>query len=680
MLNNMKIGRRISLVISVLLALGLTALIFISYSKLNSGIKQTAEDRFLELADARATVVEDYFNGLKRYFWGMAIQDVVKEALANPDDPEKVAACQSALETYITTNSNMEGMFIMDTKSNIICHTVKSAIGGVVYKDQATIDSVLSAVDAAENHVMSRGVAVSTSTGKQVASVFVGIYDSNGKMLGCLGGGCFISELQNIIGGMELNGLSASQAYLVNNTRNTYIFAPDEELQGQEVDNSIHLAAMAKGATSQEGVYTETVEGGTKLIIAYNVIPSLNFEMIVIDARDEVMATATSVGKVILSFGIAILIAMVVITIFVASRIGKDVSNVGDIITEVGTLDLTKAEKLRAYANRKDEVGMIAKAAGELAYAVRNSVQALRERSETLADDSEQLAASAEKTMDSLSQIDKAVREIAEGATNQSSETQNASDSVVKIGNMVEETINQTDKLKEAAESMQTSSERAKGILKDLSEINDKTKESVNVIYEQTNETNASAEKIQEATALISSIADQTNLLSLNASIEAARAGEMGKGFAVVAQEIGQLAEQSSSSAKQIEDVIAALVENSKRAVSTMDEVKEIMEKQNEYIEKTGEIFGDVDVEINSSLNGINEISDTVSRLNDLRNVVVDAVSSLTAIAEENAASTEETSASATIVNDMMGDVSSIAARVSDTAKNIKDDVDVFTI
>ena len=111
-----------------------------------------------------------------------------------------------------------------------------------------------------------------------------------------------------------------------------------------------------------------------------------------------------------------------------------------------------------------------------------------------------------------------------------------------------------------------------------------------------------------------------------------------------------------------------------------MDDVKKIIEQQNEYIEKTRDIFGDVDKEINNSLVGIKGISDMVDELDSARKVVVDAVSSLTSIAEENAASTEETSASTSLVNEMMSDVSGISTRVSEAAKEIKNDVGAFTI
>ena len=94
-------------------------------------------------------------------------------------------------------------------------------------------------------------------------------------------------------------------------------------------------------------------------------------------------------------------------------------------------------------------------------------------------------------------------------------------------------------------------------------EVNDQTKLSIDEIYEQTNITNASAQKIKAATDIIASIAEETNLLSLNASIEAARAGEAGKGFAVVADQVTVLADQSAQAAKES----AVLIETSVKAV-----------------------------------------------------------------------------------------------------------------
>ncbi len=579
----------------------------------------------------------------------------------------------------------MEGLFTLNEQGICMVHTNEAVVGLKIIKTDA--DLAQYKLNFA-NSPWIKGIAPATATGELVAVCYAGIY-KDGKFVGYQGGGAFVTGLTDRLSTMDINGIKNAEVWLLNLDANNYVVVPEraQALLGAEIgvsddakiDVSCH-SKIASDAKSNKRGTIEVVESGVKKTLAYKYIDSLNFVVVVAAPEAEVMSTATGTGTTVIIISIVILLVMAGLATFIGTKIGKEISGVGHVIEDLGTLDMTKANELKAYMDRKDEIGVIANAANNLAGAVSQSVKNILDRADILANDSENLSSTTASTLESLTQIDNAVREIAEGATSQSMETQHASESVIHIGEIVENTITQTEKIKNAAESMRTSSGKAKDVLSELSNINDQTKKSVNVIYDQTNETNSSAEKISQATALISSIASQTNLLSLNASIEAARAGEAGRGFAVVAEEIGQLAEQSSDSAKQIESIIGTLVESSKRAVSTMDDVKEIMEKQNEYIEKTREIFGDVDNEINNSLVGIKEISGMVDELDSARKVVIDAVSSLTSIAEENAASTQETSASTSLVNQMMSDVSGISEKVSEAAKDIRKNVGAFTI
>ena len=227
---------------------------------------------------------------------------------------------------------------------------------------------------------------------------------------------------------------------------------------------------------------------------------------------------------------------------------------------------------------------------------------------------------------------------------------------------------------------MRTSSGDAQNTLHTLVEVNKSAIESIEVIAEQTRTTNSSAQKIREATSLITAIAEETNLLSLNASIEAARAGEQGRGFAVVAGQIQKLAEQSNESAKKIDDIVAELIKDSEMAVATMDQVEEVMNKQNENMAMTDSKFTEVADGISASIDSIRIIRDKSDNLDKARVEVVDIVQNLTAIAEENAASTEETSASVTQVASIVENISGKAQELKNIADELDESMSRFTV
>ena len=162
--------------------------------------------------------------------------------------------------------------------------------------------------------------------------------------------------------------------------------------------------------------------------------------------------------------------------------------------------------------------------------------------------------------------------------------------------------------------------------------------------------------------------------MSLNASIEAARAGEHGKGFAVVADEIRKLAEQSRESASQITGIIEMLIRNSNTTVDTMKKVTDMIDQQGEELNQTKSVFGDLDKEIGMVGDAVDNIRNEVEQLNNLKNSVMGAVDNLAAIAQENAASTEETSASmqqlGNLVAECKKDVEQIVIMSETLAKN----------
>ena len=391
------------------------------------------------------------------------------------------------------------------------------------------------------------------------------------------------------------------------------------------------------------------------------------------DAKDQIQSI------MFLVVGIVIVVA-VVCAILIFMLVNKMVQKltVGvDVLSQLSEGKLN-VELDKELLEGKDEIGDISRSIDKMKGNLRDIISSIKNDSNTLLNASEQLSEKTVDTSNHVEQMEKAVGEIAIGASSQAEETQDATENIIVMGNMIEETVDELGHLSESAQSMKERGEAAIEALRELQATNEKTSSSIDIIYEQTNVTNESAQKIKEATALITNIAEETNLLSLNASIEAARAGEQGRGFAVVAAQIQKLAEQSNESAKQIERIILSLIEDSDKAVETMNEVKDIMEKQSENVANTNTQVNNLLQDVEESIVGIDEVVVKTNKINDARSSVVDTVQNLSAIAQENAASSQQTSASVTEISGIVSEIAVNATELKNISNRLDDSMSMF--
>lgn len=452
-----------------------------------------------------------------------------------------------------------------------------------------------------------------------------------------------------------------------------YIFSDDEEtgtLEDISIYDDIFKNSMNNGTVGYTAVQDDPEYG--PMLSAVLPIKNSSGKIVGILACDF-LATSIESKVASVKMGITLIVFVLlfisgILTYVFAINITKAIGRNVNLLKKLSEGELNVQGDDRDL-RRRDEIGDIVNATIYLKNTFTDIITQVNQTAGSLLATSEELEQVSEQTVTTTEEIENAVEDVAAGAMSQAESTQEASRQTVIMGENIEKTSKSVQQLHMNADKMKETGMVAMNTLNELNDINEKTKQEIDTIYRQTNETNDFALKIQKAAEIITSIAEETNLLSLNASIEAARAGEAGRGFAVVADQIKKLAEQSGQSAKEIGTVIHTLIENSNSAVVTMHGVKGTIEIQNEHLNRTKGNFMTVYEGINRSTDQIEQIAVITEELNNVRITVVDIIGNLSAISEENAASTEETSAStaqlATAVNDVSSEIS-VLRKLSD--------------
>ncbi|MEY8235411.1 methyl-accepting chemotaxis protein [Lachnospiraceae bacterium 66-29] len=488
-------------------------------------------------------------------------------------------------------------------------------------------------------------------------------------------------RLRAVLMDIGLKGMDSSYFYVVS-PDGIVLYHPSNEKIGKQVEipEIFELATqLSSDETSTPEIIHYTYNKKIRYAAHYNVSSGKAILVLSTD-KSEILEPVAKVAKRAFLYCSILAFALSISGYFMISKMTKPILTITDVIGNLATMNLKEDQRLLKISGRKDETGVMARAITTLQKELVGIISEIKEQSFLLYKTSEELNSRAAETSTTVQNVERAVSEIAAGATSQATETQKANEDILLMGNMVEETSSQVTSLNSTADSIKASSDTATQTLEQLDNINQRAINSINIIYEQTLTTNDSALKIKQATSLISSIAEETNLLSLNASIEAARAGDAGRGFAVVASQIQKLAEQSNVSAQQIDQIIFTLLEDSQKAVHTMKEVKEIITQQSENVSKTGAVFSEVKNGISDSIQGVGEIASHTNRLNSARSNIVDVVQNLTSIAEQNAASTEETSAAVMEVADVMQEISNHASKLQQIASTLETNVDTFQL
>ena len=493
------------------------------------------------------------------------------------------------------------------------------------------------------------------------------------------GGGT--EELQSFVSNLIQKNQNIAYAVVIDTTVTAIAHSDTEKIGKNYSDDTTYTVPAATQGEVKTSEFWADVQQAWTYDVMYPIYQ--NGELVAsmdIGIYDNTVSDVSSAVKKTEIISAAVLLLIVgALLVVVLKRELKDFSKLASVFDIMGEGDFT-VEIDQKYIERNDEIGIIAKSAenmkenlARLIGRTNKEVQALSQMQKNL---TERIDDTRNKSSFIVSITDNAVGHTEEQKSLSVDNMNRAKDISEGVNSVSDNISNISLAAQETASAAEVGAEKLNNVVNQVQKIG----ANVHETRKQIGELESMSSEIESVIKMIADIASQTNLLSLNASIEAARAGEQGRGFAVVASQIQKLAEQSSESAQRIEIITSELIKDSSDAVSTMQKVKDNIDVQSEMMVKTDRMFDTFNAGVIASIVSVGNIAEKTEELDSSRIRVVDLVQNLSAIAEENAASSQETSASVTQVSEIITDISGNADRLRNIAVELEDAVSVFKL
>ncbi len=483
---------------------------------------------------------------------------------------------------------------------------------------------------------------------------------ADGTYVGCVTVTLMLSQVSQELSEVRIG--ETGTVWLID-TDGNYVYHPAFEnaaKDGMNIKDSTELGEYIdkiKNEVSGSGSFSWE---GSKRLLYWDDVDGMSWVMGLTIKESEIFEDVTRLLIVSIIVCILAIILTTTMIIYQATGIANAVAVVADSLSHLRDGEFVKISGVK---KRKDEIGLMTEATNEVINRLEGIVSSIKSSASSVSSSSEELSDMATQISQTADDVANAVQEIATGATQQADEIQSASENVGYIGDAVSDVQNSTGSLTSITDKMKEASEISSRSLESLRESALEMTAKIDEISNTIQGTQVAVSNINDKVEGITSIATQTNLLSLNASIEAARAGEAGKGFAVVAEEIGNLAENSKQLADDIKVEMERLLTQANAAVEASEDVKQGNIDQQTALGDTLSAVNGMLGDINDTVNGVSLISDGANTCESSKNAVIDTMSALSAISEENAASSEETGAS---MQELSATVTTLAGSASD--------------
>ncbi len=664
---NRKLATRIGIITTAITLAGMLLLWLIVSSRVASIVKSDIENQMTDAVESRASIINDYVASAEEYVTAFALGREVHDLLADPENPKLLDRSQKYTEDFAAVKGIFEGLYIATPDTHVLTHASLDAVGMTTRTGESLAqfqETIL-----AQQQLTNLGIMKSPGTGSMILSMYCPIFEGQ-KCIGYVGAGVYADRLMDVLLDLDIKGLPNSEYVFLNVENGVYLYHQDKELLNTETEDGGYLEIIRRiqeDEDSENSTYSYEDSNGVEQLVVYKYLKDRGWVFMVRDSVAEVYGAVSSVRVVVGLICAAVTAAIILITLLVLYRQGKELMAVERAIGHLGDLDLSADRELEPFYGRTDEIGLIAQTTHNMCVCLRKTIEDIGRILGEMADGN--IAVDVEKNeayylgdfrvlSDSLktirsnllhvmheissvaSQVDAEAYQVSAGmqTLSQGSMEQSAS-----IDNLVSHMSELTEQIKGSAARCGDASELVDKANGYASEADAKMAQ----LAAATQNLDQSSMQIGGIIKTIEDIAFQTNILALNAAVEAARAGTVGKGFSVVAEEVRSLAAKSAEAAKNTGGLIGRSVRDAKAGTESADLAISAMQVINDCIQSVKTLMDQIahasvlQSEMVASVNeGIKEISK-----------VIQANSAATA---ESAGVSQELSGQANILNSLI--------------------------
>ena len=590
-IENKKLAARIGIITTMITLAGLFLLWLAVSTNAASMVRNDITNQMIDAVESRAAIIHEYVRSAEEYMTAFALGSEVRNLLLDPDNAALLAQAQAYTEDFAAVKGMFEGLYIATPETHVLTHTSQSAIGMTTRSGDSLKtfqDTILSS-----RELTNLGIMKSPGTGSMILSMYYPVFDGQ-RCIGYVGAGVYASHLMDSLLTLNIKGLPDSEYVFLNVESGVYLYHEDDALLNTAATDAGYQEILQRIRTdggTQAATYSYRDENGVNQFVVYKYLKDRGWVFMVRDNANEVYGAVTSVRVLVGVLCAVTAGAVILITLLILRREGRDLMVVERAIGRLGDLNLSADRELEGFYGRSDEIGIIAQTTHRVCGCLRKTIDDVGRILGEMAKgnltvdvtanesyyigDFKALSASLQSIHSNLVHV---IRDIYQVASQVDASAEQVSSGAQALAEGTTEQAASVDGLLEHVTAITARIQTSTVRCGDASELVDRATGYASEADAKMGQLTAATRNIDQSSTQIGTIiktiediAFQTNILALNAAVEAARAGAAGKGFSVVADEVRNLAAKSAEAAQNTNHLISRSIQSAKTGTESTD-------------------------------------------------------------------------------------------------------------